>query len=172
MSCVPDARAVLVWRLWLPAGVRGDWLDDAERRRAASYSHLADRNRFVAGRSLLRAVLAENLCVAPSEVPLVQPPGGPPELTGPAHGLHWSVSHAGPLIAVALARRPVGVAVERGEASRDRVRREALFKAGAPDRGRLKWRVAKLPAGKDHVGSVAAPGLWRLRLTTGNPDLA
>jgi hypothetical protein len=170
MACIARRRAIVVWRLPLPdrVSVPSLLLDDAERRRAARWRHLDDRNRFVLGRSALRSLLGSVLGLPPDAVPLRQRPGAAPELTGdgPVPPLWWSVSHGGRLVVVAVARRPVGVDVEPVASGRPWTRREALMKAGRPDGRPPTWRVARLPVDQHHVGSVAAPGLWRLRLVT------
>lgn len=164
-------RQVLVWRADLPRSVSTAWLDDAERRRAASYRHTDDRSRFVLGRTMLRALLGANLHVAPQAVSLTQLLGEAPQVDGPVGDLRWSVSHSGSVVLVAIARRPVGVDVERTGAGRAWTDQEALFKAGRPDGRPFAWRIAALPVGPDHVGSVAAPWVWRLRVVTDGPRL-
>lgn len=68
---------------------------------------------------LVRRLLGEYLDVAPSAVRITRQPctgcGGPhgrPVVAG-ATGVHFSLSHAGDLVAVALAAVPVGVDVEQ-----------------------------------------------------------
>lgn len=164
---------VLVWRVDLPLAVATDWLDEAERRRAAAFRLPADRDRFVLGRSMLRALLARELGVPPAAVPLAQRAGAPPELVGRHRTrLRWSVSHSGSIVLVALARRAVGVDVEHAGAGRHWVRAEAAFKARQRT-GRCApwWRVAWLPVGAQHRAAVVAPGLWRLCLLVDGPAL-
>ncbi|GEM_PF-5373809 len=70
-----------------------------------------ERRGFIAGRALLRQVLAQTLGCAPKEVALADEDHRP-RLVHPASGLHVSQAHGGSLVACALARRPVGVHIE------------------------------------------------------------
>ncbi len=77
-----------------------------------------DRDRYLVAHVAVRWLLGEHLGVAPSAVRLTRQPctecGGPhgrPVVAG-ATGVHFSLSHAGDLVAVALAVVPVGVDVE------------------------------------------------------------
>lgn len=171
-SLIPSRHQVLLWRADLPRPVATRWLDDAERRRAASFRDPADRDRFALGRSMLRALLAANLEIAPESVELRQEPGGRPRLADTTAGgsLRWSVSHSGPVVVVALARRPVGVDVEHNDAGRSWSVREARVKAGdAP--AHLPWRTAGFTCGAQHRGVVVAPGIWFLRRIEPGPQL-
>lgn len=93
LACIA-ARASL--QAALPAGT--DWLSDDERARAASFSLPARRQTFVAGRWLLRWLLAQ--------------------LGSPA-GAH-SISHSGAWVAAAVSGcGPVGVDIEDRSRPRD-----------------------------------------------------
>lgn len=92
-------------------------LDAAERARAATFVHGRDRDRFVAGRALLRAELAVRTGRSPAEVELVVAPcprcGGPHGRPGsPGAGFELSLSRADDLVVVAFAPVPIGVDVE------------------------------------------------------------
>ena len=63
-----------------------------ERERASSYRFERDQRRFVAGRSLLRRLLAEYLDCAPAEVELRYGPHGKPFVGRP--DLSFNVSHS------------------------------------------------------------------------------
>lgn len=89
-----------------------DWLDDAERTRAAGFRFQRDRGRFVERRAFLRRVLAGYLSVEPAAIRYRRGPGGRPELD-PSHGISFSTSHAAGLAVVAVALdRIVGVDIE------------------------------------------------------------
>lgn len=97
-------------------------LDGTERGRLAAHRLDADRQRFLAGCALAKLVLAgyggrdpravrfDRTCRVCGE------PHGKPVLAGA--GLEHSVSHSGDLVAVAVARDPVGVDVEQVDGRR------------------------------------------------------
>jgi 4'-phosphopantetheinyl transferase len=107
---------VHVWRISLSSiEPRRGWetLSDEERRRAARHRFAVHRNRFVAGRAALRAVLSVYLGVPPSEVPLVAGVGEKPRLAGD-RDLAFNLAHSEDVALVAVTRgRAVGVDVER-----------------------------------------------------------
>jgi 4'-phosphopantetheinyl transferase len=130
---LPDERLsrVEVWRTNVePSDQLADLadivLDAEERRRAATFVRPADRREYVTAHLLLRGLLARQLGCSPEQLRLRRAPcpgcGGPhgrPELESPAGTgagartqLHFSLSHAGGIVLVALADRPVGVDVE------------------------------------------------------------
>ncbi|MGH9105876.1 MAG: 4'-phosphopantetheinyl transferase family protein [Acidimicrobiales bacterium] len=86
-------------------------LSRAELDWAAAIASDPDRARFVTGRALLRKMLGAQLGMAPGSVPLQQQGRGPVLLALPTD-VRYSVAHGGAYVAVALARRPVGVDVE------------------------------------------------------------
>ncbi|MDT0436592.1 MULTISPECIES: 4'-phosphopantetheinyl transferase superfamily protein [Streptomyces] len=92
-------------------------LDAEERARAAAFRHDRDRDAYVVAHAALRGVLSVLLGVRAQALPLARDPcagcGGPhgrPTLRTP--GVHFSLSHSGGLVMVALAPAPVGVDVE------------------------------------------------------------
>ncbi|MFD4577991.1 4'-phosphopantetheinyl transferase family protein [Streptomyces sp. NPDC058417] len=92
-------------------------LDAEERARAAAFRHDRDRDAYVVAHAALRGVLSVLLGVRAQALPLAREPcagcGGPhgrPVLRAP--GVHFSLSHSGGLVMVALAPEPVGVDVE------------------------------------------------------------
>jgi len=100
-----------------PAGLAQD-----ECARAELFRSPGARRAYVAGRSLLRAVLACHLGIAdPIAVPIRTGPHGKPSLDPAiAGGLEFNVSHSGGLVLVAVARRTsVGVDVEGERPYRD-----------------------------------------------------
>ncbi|MFI6057624.1 4'-phosphopantetheinyl transferase family protein [Streptomyces sp. NPDC051286] len=93
-------------------------LDAAEHARLAAFRTAADRHRYLVAHVAVRQLLGEHLGVAPSAVRITRQPctgcGGPhgrPVVAGTT-GVHFSLSHAGDLVAVAVAAVPVGVDVE------------------------------------------------------------
>ncbi|WP_442807094.1 4'-phosphopantetheinyl transferase family protein [Streptomyces sp. NBC_01294] len=104
---------------YLPEAARhASVLDAAEHARLAAFRTTADRDRYLVAHVAVRRLLGERLGVAPSAVRLTREPctgcGGPhgrPAVAG-ATGVHFSLSHAGDLVAVAVAVVPVGVDVE------------------------------------------------------------
>jgi 4'-phosphopantetheinyl transferase len=93
-------------------------LDETERRRWAAYRREADRERFLVGCALAKTGIATYTGQQPAEVsfdrtcPRCGRPHGKPAIDG-GYGLEHSVAHSGDLVAVAVARAPVGVDVEQ-----------------------------------------------------------
>lgn len=86
-------------------------LSPAEHQRHAGYRLVADRDRFLLGRGLVRDVLGRWLHIAPADVAIELGPHGKPHCPG---GPEFNVSHSGDLILLALhPSRPVGVDVEQ-----------------------------------------------------------
>jgi len=86
-----------------------------ERIRANRYFFPEDRNRFVAARGILRALLGRYLCRLAKELEFDYTPQGKPSLRGEFRGLPicFNVSHSHDLALYAFAlRRRVGVDVE------------------------------------------------------------
>lgn len=117
----PEDATVEVWPAWLdaPAAVLDRLaasLTPAEQRRAAAFRSAADARRFTAGRGWLRHVLGAVLGLRPAAVPVSQGRDKPRLLlAGPPR---FNVSHAGELVAVAVASFEVGVDVEHLDAGR------------------------------------------------------
>lgn len=96
-----------------------DLLDDGERRRRERFRHDADRARMLVGVALAKTAVAGLLGTAPGDLVFDRgclrcgQPHGKPRLAGPGADLHFSVSHSGDRVCVAVTRRaPVGVDVE------------------------------------------------------------
>ena len=70
-----------------------DVLSEDERERMAKYHFAADRSRFVAGRSILRRLLASYLATTPGDVALLYGSQGRPFVSEP--GLSFNVAHSG-----------------------------------------------------------------------------
>jgi 4'-phosphopantetheinyl transferase len=115
----PQAGTVHVW--WarrLDASDRqAGLLDDTEQQRWAAYRRDEDRQRFLVGCALAKTVLAGYAGLNPADVRFDRTcaqcgrPHGKPVIKGSA--LAHSVTHSGDLVAVAVARTPVGVDVEQ-----------------------------------------------------------
>jgi 4'-phosphopantetheinyl transferase len=92
-------------------------LDETERRRLAAYRREEDRDRFLVGCALAKTVIAGYIGRRAQDVRFDRTcrrcgePHGKPS----ADGLEHSVSHSGDLVAVAVARSPLGVDVEQAE---------------------------------------------------------
>jgi 4'-phosphopantetheinyl transferase len=121
------------------------WLGESERARLRRFVRTERRRQFVAGRALLRQLLAPVFEVAPADVRLLERPGSAPLLDIPARGpVHFSLSHSGPWVACAVSdTTPVGLDIERLDSGRDI---EALA-AQAFDRAQQRWLRA-LPPGE------------------------
>ncbi len=108
-----------VWWARLPDASprQAELLDETERRRWAAYRRETDRERFLVGCALAKTAIATYTGQRPAEVsfdrtcPRCGQPHGKPAIAG--GGLEHSVTHSGELIAVAVARAPVGVDVEQ-----------------------------------------------------------
>lgn len=101
-------------------------LSNDERDRAARFLRPELRDRFTAGRGLLRILLGRYLSVAPESLEFVYNSYGKPALAGPAStaGIEFNLSHSGALGLLGLSReRQLGVDVE---VLRDNVRCESL----------------------------------------------
>jgi 4'-phosphopantetheinyl transferase len=114
----PDGTADVWWARRQDAADRhAGLLDETERRRWAAYRREADRERFLAGCALAKTALARYTGQRPADVRFDRTcgqcgePHGKPVLVG--GGLEHSVAHSGDLVAVAVARAPVGVDVEQ-----------------------------------------------------------
>ena len=132
-------------RIWVATLTQADlrlrrWLDPREMGRFLSYESQADQARFLLGAAMLRSAVGQQLGMRPEDVPVNRECDscgawhGRPRV--PGSSLHLSVSHAGLLVAVAMATAgPVGIDVERIRSSRAAVEswthQEARFKAGS-----------------------------------------
>jgi 4'-phosphopantetheinyl transferase len=112
---------VQVWQADLEA-IRGDeqrWqrlLSSDEATRAARYHFLADRQRFVAARALLRTILGGYLVTDPQRLTFAYSDKEKPSLgrVYAGSGISFNVSHSGGIALLAFSRRrEVGVDVEQ-----------------------------------------------------------
>jgi len=110
-----------LWRGHLPVEesarkVLLSYLSDEERERAARYRFEHDRDRYVAARGMLRAILAQYLDDRPERLRFRYEQAGKPALLTGRRGasLEFNLSHSGELAVFAVARgRRVGVDVEK-----------------------------------------------------------
>jgi 4'-phosphopantetheinyl transferase len=121
-------------------------LDEVEQRRWAAYRRDEDRERFLVGCALAKTVLAGYTGRPPAGIRFDRTcarcgqPHGKPTLNG--SDFEHSVAHSGDLIAVAVARAPVGVDVEQLDG-----RRRPVGGRGDPDAlARLVFSAAERTA--------------------------
>ena len=119
----PDGTADVWWARRADASDRlAGLLDQTERRRWAAYRRQEDRERFLAGCALAKTVLARYTGQRPADVRFDRTcgqcgePHGKPVIEGGI--VEHSVAHSGDLVAVAVARTPVGVDVEQVDGRR------------------------------------------------------
>lgn len=93
-----------------------DVLSDVERARAARFHFAEHRDRYVARRGLLRALLSGYLGVPPADIEMAQGPYGKPCVVASQRspGVAFNISHSGRLAVYAFSRgRALGIDVER-----------------------------------------------------------
>lgn len=117
-----DAATCAVW--WAEPGCAGPalaaLLPAADRERAGRLRRAADRDHTITAWALARVLLGELLGEAPADVAIERrcvgcgsSDHGKPRLADAAAGVHFSLAHSGPHVAVAVSRAaPVGVDVE------------------------------------------------------------
>ena len=94
---------------WL--GVIIPWLSGGEQARADRFRQAIDRQRFLLGRGLIRALVGEHLQVDPADVVFAETAAGKPGI--PGGEFEFNVSHSGDCILVAWSTgSEVGVDVE------------------------------------------------------------
>lgn len=85
-----------------------------ERARAARFRLEADRRRFVAGRVMLRQVIARHTGQQPSELEFQYTSYGKPRLVSSTAGIDFSLSHSQKVVLLALSQQGrIGVDIER-----------------------------------------------------------
>jgi len=133
-----------VWRAFLNRACPSDSnvaLSRDELARAARFVFPRDRNRYVAARDILRAILARHIGVSAQAIELEYEPDGKPRL-GPISGdppIRFNLSHSEDLAVYAVSSaREVGVDVE--------AIRPAVLDAGIPEQFFSRAEVEKLRA--------------------------
>jgi len=110
--------AVEVWRVPLVGSAAGlerlaVLLSRDEHARAARFQFTGDRNRFIAGRGMLRVLLGNYVDAAPSAIAFASNPHGKPALADAALGVHFNLAHAGDIAIFAFARNRIpGIDIE------------------------------------------------------------
>ena len=112
---IPAAGALDLWSADLPEGTellraQAATLAVDERERAARFRVAAGRDRFIAARGFLRAVVATYLGLRPQAVPLRAGAHGKPELE--AGALAFNLAHAGNVAVCVVARDGVAVGID------------------------------------------------------------
>lgn len=101
--------------LVLPADAH-ESLSSAERLRLAQISNGQQAKLFLLGRYLLRQLLAPQLQLSPSQIPISINKKGKPSLAMPnglATSWHFNISHTGSLLALAVSNQaPLGIDLE------------------------------------------------------------
>ena len=117
----------------------------AEQARAAGIAKPLRRRQFIAGRRLLRRMLAD-ACGGHAEDWVLEATAGAPPSVASRPDLCLSVSHSGEWVAAAVADRPVGIDIEALRARRDpeRFARWVCSSAEWND-----WRALEGPAADD-----------------------
>jgi 4'-phosphopantetheinyl transferase len=119
-----DRAEIHLWLFRLDAGAGAlarlsETLDEKERMRAARFRFPQDRDRFVAGRGVLRAVLGLYVGESPARIRLAAGPQGKPRLDGYAGAIDFNLSHSEDRAVLAVgAGRRIGVDIERVDPSR------------------------------------------------------
>ena len=110
--------AVAVWRVPLVCSAAElarltMLLSRDEQARAARFQFARDRDRYVAGRGMLRALLGNYINVAPSDIAFTTNAHGKPALADAALEAHFNLAHSGDVAIFAISRdRIVGVDIE------------------------------------------------------------
>lgn len=93
----------------------GQFLSDDERQRAGRFHRERDRQRFLAGRGLLREILGALLQVPPAIIVFSYGQFGKPQITAPAAApaLHFNLAHSDSIAVYATANHELGVDLER-----------------------------------------------------------
>lgn len=122
----PPQRPLIKWpgiHLWQAslnfpaASIEALWelLAESELKRACRFSFERDRQRYIAGRGLLRLIIGQYLGVNPRLLRFAYRTQGKPVLAGPGKDqpLDFSLSHSRDLVLFALAsKRRIGVDIE------------------------------------------------------------
>lgn len=94
----------------------GETLSEDEHQRAARYHFENDRNRYIAGRGILREILGQIVDASPSELIFSYGIHGKPRLAMPAtkKDVHFNLAHSDSLVILAVSRlHEVGIDMER-----------------------------------------------------------
>jgi len=101
-----------IWRF--PAVSAGySFLSSEEKMVAGRFRLEGDRNRFVIGRQALRIIVSRYLSVKLMDISVVAEPGTKPQISCPATGIYFNISHSGEWVIIALSLDETGVDVEK-----------------------------------------------------------
>lgn len=101
---LPEVQLRVLWAVLTPD----------ERARAERFRFEVHRNRFVAGRGIVRTLLASCLGKDPSHLQFAYSPRGKPSILDANQTVHFNAAHCEDMLLVAVTRiGPVGVDVER-----------------------------------------------------------
>jgi 4'-phosphopantetheinyl transferase len=130
---LPGNGAVHLWVIALQAtedarNRLAKTLAPSEVARAKSFHFRRERERYIVGRGILRCILGRYLRVTAASVAFDYGMNGKPALAAPfiESGLHFNLAHCEDLALLALARRGVGVDVERIRTLEDAAEMTAL----------------------------------------------
>jgi 4'-phosphopantetheinyl transferase len=107
------ADEIHVWRTDLDrasAEVKFPYLSDDEWSKAQRFQQELHRNRFIAGRALLRVTLSRYLCCKPAEIVFLYNEWGRPSIAG---GLEFNLAHSENEFLLGISRQPIGVDIEK-----------------------------------------------------------
>ncbi len=91
-----------------------------EQLRADRFQFARDRNRYIAGRAMLRVVLARQLGESPEHISIESGPHGKPVLADRTAPVHFNLAHTGDLAILAISSTQVpGVDIESLERTVD-----------------------------------------------------
>jgi 4'-phosphopantetheinyl transferase len=95
------------------------FLSPSEKDRACRLKDVTARSRFIAGRGILREILASYISIHPALLHIISETDGKPYLADPAHTLRFNLSHTGDVLLLAVAdNREVGVDIETVESDK------------------------------------------------------
>jgi 4'-phosphopantetheinyl transferase len=90
-----------------------EFLSPTERERASRFRFQLDQRRFVAGRGLLRQILADYHACRPEEISFGYSQWGKPFVLSPRHSeFEFNLAHSQDHLLVAVSARPIGVDLE------------------------------------------------------------
>jgi len=151
------------------------FVSDDERSAAGRFRSSSDAGRFLASRALARSALARRVDMSPPELMFDRrctrcdnadhgrPSLGPLQDGSPVW--HFSVTRAGPLVAVAIASSPIGLDAEPARETVDDVLGSSVFSDAdrtwvrAGPSGSQSWRLLSRWVAKEAIGKASGLGL-------------
>lgn len=89
-----------------------DLLSPVDRWAADEFSHVPARKQYIVSRGMLRQLLSGYIGIAPQEIQFTIEGAGKPVLAG-ERAVDFNLTHSGDLTLLGVARRPLGVDMER-----------------------------------------------------------